>query len=129
MGRSSNKLLRHAGLLGSLRSIMKTLTISGTLSFCPTNPPRPCGKYVYQRVRAGLGNVAGVPLNNLQLRAHVIPYDPMTPAQLACRQRMRDAVAGWHLLTPEQKAQWRSAANLTMISPFNAYISAYLRAF
>lgn len=108
---------------------MPFLSITGTLSFCPTNPPRPCGKYVYQRVAPGLGNVEGVPLDNLQLRAYVIPADPKTPAQLARRNLFSLAVSGWHSLTEEQRWAWRDAGARRNISSFNAYISAYLRAF
>lgn len=103
------------------------LGIRGKLSFCPVNPPRPCGTYVYQRVRSGLGNVEGVAGDNLQLRAHVIPYDPKTAAQLARRALMAAAVALWHTFTPDEKKAWRAAGKARSLPGFNAWVSHYLR--
>lgn len=108
---------------------MNSLSIRGTLSFCPVNPPRPCGKYVYQRVRAGLGNVAGIANDDLQLRAYVIPTDPQTPAQLARRAVFADAVAGWQSLTPAQRDIWRIAGAGRNLPAYQTYVSAYLRMF
>lgn len=36
-----------------------------------------------------------------------IPADPKTTAQLAQRQKYKDAVAAWHALSPEEKEAWR----------------------
>ncbi len=40
-------------------------------------------------------------------RKKPIPTDPKSPAQLAQRQRYKDAVTAWHALTPEEKEAWR----------------------
>lgn len=40
-------------------------------------------------------------------RQKPIPADPKSPAQLAQRQRYKDAVAAWHALSPEEKEAWR----------------------
>ncbi|MBA7582582.1 hypothetical protein ES708_24514 [subsurface metagenome] len=39
-------------------------------------------------------------------REKPIPKDPRSAAQLAWRQKYRDAVAAWHALTPEEKEAW-----------------------
>ena len=40
-------------------------------------------------------------------RQKPIPTDPKSPAQLAQRQRYKEAVATWHSLTPQEKEAWR----------------------
>lgn len=40
-------------------------------------------------------------------RTKPTPTDPKSPAQLAQRQRYKDAIAVWHALTPEAKEAWR----------------------
>ena len=106
---------------------MTSLSIRGKLNFCPANPPRPCGTYVYQRVKPGLGNVEGVARDNLQLRAWVIPYDPMTPAQLARRAVMAAGVTAWRLLSPAEKDAWRAAGKGRALPGFQTFISWYLK--
>jgi len=107
----------------------KALLITKTLTFTPNNPPRPFGRYVFQRVRPGLGNLPGFPHLALQLRAHVIPIDPKTAAQMARRDLMRAAVARWHTSTDQDKAQWKINAQDRSISVFNSCISDTLRNF
>lgn len=41
------------------------------------------------------------------VRTRPVPTDPKTPAQLAQRQRYRDAVAVWNALSLEEKEAWR----------------------
>lgn len=106
----------------------QALDIRGTLYFCPVEPVRPCGKYVYQKVRAGLGNVPSDPHKALQLRRHVIPYDPHTPAQTARRARMASGVAAWHALGPDDKKAWRAAGASRRLPGFQTFISAWLKA-
>ncbi|MBA7633839.1 hypothetical protein ES703_41410 [subsurface metagenome] len=48
--------------------------------------------------KRGLGTIA---------REKPIPKDPKSPAQLAQRQRYKEAVAAWHSLTPQEKEAWR----------------------
>jgi len=90
----------------------KTLTITGKI-----------GNRVYQRVRAGLGNVPGDPTRSLQNRAYVIPTPCATPAQLARRARFATAVAAWHTLAPEEKAAYNTRAARSGRAGFNLYIS------
>lgn len=103
--------------------IEKSLAIAGTVYL--ENPPDglPPGRYVYQRVGAGLGNVPGQPNNDMQLRRHVVPADPQTPAQLARRAAFAAAVASWHTATQEQREAVRPLAERKAISLFNAWVS------
>ena len=110
--------------LNDLRSIFPTKTIS----MAPANPPRPAGKYVFQRVAPGLGNVVGTPGRVLQLRSHVIPFDPKTLPQIFHRMHFVNAVAAWHAATQEEKAVAIPTAEQKNITLFNAYISDWMRA-
>ena len=105
----------------------EALLITKTLTFTPTNPPRPHGKYVFQRVAPGKGNIAGRPAWDLQLRAHVIPVDPQTPAQVARRDHFRAAVAFWHASTAQDREQWKKTAENRSIPVFNAALSDLLQ--
>lgn len=105
-----------------------SLTAAGTLTFTPTDPPRAAGRYVIQRVRAGLGNVTADLTRRTQLRRHVIPADPGTPAQLAQRSRFRDAISMWHQLQPYERQAWNDAASHHAKPGFNHFISYYVRA-
>ncbi len=102
--------------------------IRGTVAICPIDPPKPCGKYVYQRVQPGKGNVAADPSKALQLRRYVIPFDPRTPAQIARRARLAAGVATWHALSAEQKKAWSAEGKRRQIGAYCAFLSAFLRA-
>lgn len=106
---------------------MENLLITGTLTFDPPDPLKPAGKYVFQRVAPGKGNLPGHPAFDLQLRRHVIPFDPMTPAQLARRALLAAAVARWHATAPAERQQWAGIAKQRKISLFNASVSDYLK--
>jgi hypothetical protein len=85
------------------------------------------GDRVFQRVAPGLGNIQGDASRTLQNRAYVKPTDRHTPAQLAQRMKMRDAVASWHTIDPDLKATYRARAKPLNMTGFNLYISTYLR--
>lgn len=103
------------------------LLITGTLQEPDPDHPGQTVRVVYQRVAPGLGNIADHPAGALQRRAHVIPYDPKTPAQVARRQRFAAAVAAWRALDPENRSDWTAAARSRNITPFNAFVSAYMK--
>lgn len=100
--------------------------VLGKLSFEPSDPPRPPGVYVLQRVKPGLGNVLSDPTGTLQVRLHVKPTDARSPAQLARRAKVQQAVAAWRQLLPEDIAFWKKAGAARQITGFNAYVSAWL---
>lgn len=89
----------------------------------------PTGKVTFQRVRAGFGNLRGFGAYNLQMRAHVIPADPKTPAQLQRRAIMALAVAAWKAAAPEVKALFVPAAKARNITPYMAFVSQYLKSY
>jgi hypothetical protein len=103
------------------------LRVLGKLTFEPTDPPRPAGQYVLQRVKAGHGNVASDPTGTLQVRAYVTGTNPRTPAQLALRARVRAGNVAWHALTDAEKAEWKPEGEARRITGYNAFISAFLR--
>lgn len=104
-----------------------TLEIAGKINLPEAGPLRPAGAYVYQRTAPGKGNIPADPAHALQLRRHVVPFDPQTPAQMARRAAFAAAVAAWQDLTPEQRETWRQPGKARNLSPFNAYLSATLK--
>lgn len=83
---------------------------------------------VFQRVGRGLGNL-GRTVNgrDLQMRAHVIPADPKTAAQLHRRAVFADAVSAWRALTDAERAALNQRAKRYHLSGWNLFISTYLR--
>ena len=65
--------------------------------------------------KRGLGTIA---------REKPIPKDPKSPAQLAQRQRYKEAVASWHSLTPEEKEAWRGVC--PGLTSYQCFMSAEL---
>lgn len=111
---------------------MKTLPAldaRGSLNFTPTDPPRPAGRYVFQHVRAGLGNVVDDPSRTLQLRVWVLPFDPMTAPQLARREWFAYAVAAWQSMPQAEKDQWKVKGEKRRLPAYNAFLSWYLPQF
>lgn len=103
-----------------------SLIVLGKLTFAPTDPVLPFGTYVIQRVEPGTGNVTADPTLSLQIRRHVIPVDPNTPAQQSNRAKVRAAVASWHTLDATTKQAWKVRGAPRHITGFNAYLSDWL---
>ena len=99
----------------------------GTLNFCPTDPLRPCGRYVIQRTAAGLGNVSADPARRLQVRVWRLTPNPNTPAQQAVRATFADAVFWWHTLPDPTKDDWNAAGNARGMSGINWWVSRWIR--
>jgi hypothetical protein len=57
---------------------------------------------------------------------YYITKNPRTTLQQANRQKFADAVAGWHLLTEEEKNQYNKRAKPLKIEGFNLYIREYM---
>lgn len=104
-----------------------SLAARGTLTFEPDDPPRAPGKYVLQRVRPGVGNIASDPTRSTQLRSWVQPADPQTPRQLAVRARFHAAVIAWHLLPETDRVYWRNRGADIGLPAINAFVSYYCR--
>ena len=105
---------------------MKNLLITKTLTFKPDDPLLPLGKYVFQRVRPGYGNLIDRPRLDLQLRRHVVPTDPKTVAQMARRALFAAAVARWRAPIGDDMERWSTTAQNRSIPVFNAALSDVL---
>jgi len=84
------------------------------------------GKVVYQKTAAGMGNISNGGRWDRQKRAHVIPIDPQTPAQLARRARMRAANLAWQALPQQERENAEKRARARNITGYNQFISEYL---
>lgn len=84
-------------------------------------------KWVYQRVKKGFGNILTRHPYDLQLRRHVVPFDPQTSAQLSRRQVFANAVAAWHALTPSEKDQWAEQGKPHALPGYHWFLSSYLK--
>lgn len=103
------------------------LDIRGKINFCPAQPVRPCGLYVVQRVAPGLGNIDDRPARDLQLRVHVVPFDPRTAPQLARRAIFAAGVAAWHAYDQSERDAWNTQAASRHLTGFALHMSVYLR--
>lgn len=92
----------------------------------PSNPT--LDRFVLQRVEKGSGNIPTNREHDMQLRRHVIPYDPKTPTQLAGRARIRAATLAWHEMTEAEKQQWRDKAKKLIMTGFNLHIREFCQA-
>ena len=107
---------------------MKThLQITGILTGTPDIPAKPHGKYVYQKTKAGLGNVPGDKSRRKQCRIWTRGTYSNTPAQQPFRARFADGVSAWHALTPSQKELWRKPGAKLHLNRFQAFMRYYLR--
>ncbi|RYG17545.1 hypothetical protein EON82_23730, partial [bacterium] len=59
------------------------------------------------------------------VRDRVIPRDPMTPAQVAARQRQARAARAWGELEPSEVAAWTAYARSLNLQPNNAFATLY----
>lgn len=64
-----------------------------------------------------------------KVRAHVIPADPKTPAQMQRRAHMRAGVLLWQAMPPSEKEAWRAEGKTRQITGFNAFTSWHLKRF
>jgi len=90
--------------VAKLKTPMLGLGASGTLADALTFQRRPGTSYV---------------------RKKPIPTDTRSPAQLAQRQKYRDAVTAWHALTAEEKAAWRGQC--PGLTAYQCFISSELK--
>lgn len=82
---------------------------------------------VYQKVAKGYGSLDIPGRDNLQRRAHVIPTDYRTAAQLAQRARLSNATLAWQALDEPTRATWRAQAKGQRRSGFNLFVRDWLR--
>lgn len=103
------------------------LSITGKLHTTPEDPPRPAGRYVYQRCASGTGNIPSDDTGRSMVRRHVYPTNPRTPAQMAHRGRMAAAVRAWHAATPAERASYAPAASKRGLSAYHLFVADYIR--
>src|SRR3990170_7302751 len=107
---------------------MKThLQITGILTGTPDIPPKPHGKYVYQKTKAGSGNPPGKNPRRKQCRVWTRGTYSNTAAQQPFRARFAAGVTTWHALTPSQKELWRKPGAKLHLNRFQAFMRYYLR--
>jgi hypothetical protein len=102
------------------------IRLAGTLSGVPFGTSLPDGKYVYQSVAPGLGNVEWDDTRTLQCRAHVVPTNPQTEAQQANRAKFAQALAAWQALSIEQRAAWQKIASRAGRRAYDIFMSDWL---
>jgi len=59
-------------------------------------------------------------------RAHVVPRDPKTPAQLDRRSHFRAAVAAWRALPISEKEKWRKRASRTEHTGYHLFLTEFM---
>lgn len=106
-----------------MKKTLYSLDARGRITCEPGLPDKPLALYVYQRVAKGLGNIPESRHKDLQVRAHVIPFDPKTPSQITNRDRFRQAILEWRLLSPEEKKEWTKKGKSRRLPGYQAFLS------
>lgn len=100
---------------------------TGLLTFTREGDASP-KKWVFQRVGKNFGNISTRKKYDLQLRNHVIPFDPKTAPQLTQRSYMADAVAAWQILpVADRKAYNKRAGGGYRMSGYNLFIRDHIK--
>lgn len=60
-------------------------------------------------------------------RAYFKPSQPMTPAQIAHREKWKLAIAEWHTLTFNEKKSWEAIGAMKAWTGYDAFIHAYFK--
>jgi len=105
----------------------KSLTVTGILTYTPTDPPRPAGKYVLQKTWRGGGNVAGDKSGRQQVRRWVVGINPRSTPQQLHREKLRAAVAAWHAAPPEVRALAATKGSRVALPAYHYFISDFMR--
>jgi hypothetical protein len=85
-------------------------------------------KFVYQRVRKGLGNIPTRGRMDLQFRIEPPRIDKKSATQLQGRARITAAVAQWQGMTVAEKDVFRQRAKRLCMSGYNLSIRDYCSA-
>lgn len=96
--------------------------LTGILTGVPFGTAKPSAKYVYQKTKAGLGNIPEDKTKRQQVRLWVRGTLTNTPAQQPQRARFALGVAAWHSLTPEEKETWRAPGTARHLNRFQAFM-------
>lgn len=104
------------------------LLITGSLYVADETAPVGRKKIVFQRTHPDFGNLPRPGPMGMQRRAHVIPYDPKTPYQLALRARFAAATAAWQAADESIRETYRTAACGLRHTGFNEWVSEWCAA-
>lgn len=102
------------------------LDIRGTLTIDDPQAPGQTRKVVYQGTTAYSANIPGTDARPRMIRAHVIPYDPRTAAQLEQRARIRAAVEAWQALTMQEQTTWRTKAKGKQLTGYQLFCKNHM---
>jgi hypothetical protein len=103
-------------------------SLTGILTGTPDVPGKPAGKYVYQKTKAGHGNIPGDKSRRQQVRIWTAGTNPNTPAQIPFRSKFRDGVASWHTLSAPEKEALRRQAEKLHLNNFQLYMRLWMLA-
>lgn len=103
-----------------------TTLITGKITLA--DPEGQPAEYVYQRTRAGTGNLRLNESNDRLLRRFVPRIDNPTAGQRPVRQRFQDAIAIWNALSPEEKADYHHRARSLPMTGYNLFHQEYAKA-
>lgn len=101
-------------------------SLSGILSGKPDVPGKPPGKYVYQKTKAGLGNIPGDKTRRHQIRIWTAGTNPNTTGQQVFRNKFRLGVAKWHTFSPSVKESLRLPAEKLHLNNFQLYMRKWM---
>jgi hypothetical protein len=84
----------------------ETGELKGVLTCEPINTALPMRKYVFQKTRAGHGNVPGDTTKTQQVRIWVRGANPRTELQKPGRIKFAVGVGNWQAMSEIEKAAW-----------------------
>lgn len=82
-------------------------------------------RVVFQATGARGSNLTSPLGKPRQVRRHVIPKDPRTPAQIAQRNQLKQAMLAWQALTEPEKQTWRNKAKGQPLTGCMLFVSQY----
>jgi hypothetical protein len=109
--------------------ILNNLGLTGTLHCIKPVAGGTMGKYVFQKTRAGHGNIAGDVTRTLQVRRWVKGSNPRTPGQQVNRAAFATAVLAWHALSGEQRAALKHKSVGTNMNAYQLFLKQQMQAF
>lgn len=107
----------------------KYTELRGILTGIPEGTALPFGKYIYQKTKAGLGNVPGDSTGRLQIRAWAPQFNPQTPAQRESRMAFRIGVAAWQKKSESEKEDWRAPGLKLGLNRFQAFMRDWMKTY
>lgn len=104
---------------------LENLELRGSLICTPPVVGRPESKYVFQKTRAGHGNILADKNERQQVRAWVIGSNPRSNGQRQRRAVFANGVLAWHALSVSERAAWRAEASPTGLNAYQYFLKRY----